>query len=449
MTRSPKFPNLARLALCGGVFLSSVSASLFLPGFSSSVRAAWEDSPKAVLDEAWQIVYRDYVDPSFNQTNWMALREELLEKDYSSTEATYGALREALAKLEDPYTRFMDPEQYQALTNQTSGELSGVGIRLKADAVTGLLLIEEPIANSPAMAAGVKSGDRVLAIDGAQTLGMEVNQAANLIRGEVGTDVALTLSRDGKQFDVTLRRARIEVPSVNYSVKEEGGNEIGYIHLSQFTSHAAREMRDAIRTLNQENVDAFVLDLRGNPGGLLYSSIDIARMWLDTGTIVKTVDRDSHNEELLANHTSLTHLPLVVLVDNNSASSSEILAGALQDNHRATIIGTQTFGKALVQSLHPLSDGSGIAVTIAHYYTPNGTDISKKGVIPDVEVRLSRREQQQLAQNPATIGTMADPHYSRAVMFLESSLLAQPTGRSNQLSERPVEGAAKAGVVQN
>ncbi|MGA1476190.1 MAG: S41 family peptidase, partial [Prochlorothrix sp.] len=137
-----------------------------------------------------------------------------------------------------------------------------------------------------------------------------------------------------------------------------------------------------------------------------------------------------------------TDLPLVVLVDQNSASSSEILAGALQDNNRATIIGTQTYGKALVQSLHPLSDGSGLAVTIAHYYTPNGTDISKTGVVPDVEVRLSRREEQQLAQDPSSVATLADPHYSRAVMFLETSLLAQPHPRNRQLSERPLESGA-------
>lgn len=435
-------PNFARLALCGGVFLTSATASLFLPGFSSSVRAAWENSPKAVLDEAWQIVYRDYVDPSFNETDWLAIREELLEREYSSPEATYSALRKALAELEDPYTRFMDPLQYQALTNQTSGELSGVGIRLKADEITGLILIEAPIENSPAMAAGIESGDRVLAIDRTQTLGLDVNEAANLIRGEVGTDVKLTLSRAGREFEVTLRRARIEVPSVHYTVKQEGSNRIGYIHLSQFTSHAAREMRDAIRSLSEDQVEAFVLDLRGNPGGLLYSSIDIARMWLEAGTIVKTVDRDSHGEELRANRSALTDLPLVVLVDQNSASSSEILAGALQDNNRATIIGTQTYGKALVQSLHPLSDGSGLAVTIAHYYTPNGTDISKTGVVPDVEVRLSRREEQQLAQDPSSVATLADPHYSRAVMFLETSLLAQPHPRNRQLSERPLESGA-------
>lgn len=441
MTKLP-FPNLARLALCGGVFLTSATASLFLPGFSSSVRAAWEDSPKAILDEAWQIVYREYVDPSFNAKDWVAIREDLLAQDYASPEATYGALRKALAELEDPYTRFMDPEQYQALTNQTSGELSGVGIRLRADEVTGLIFIEEPIENSPAMAAGVKSGDRVLAIDGTPTLGLDAGEAANLIRGEIGTDVTLKLAREGREFEVILRRARIEIPSVHYSIKQEGNNRIGYIHLSQFTSHAAREMRDAIRTLANDKVQAYVLDLRGNPGGLLYASIDIARMWLDSGTIVKTVDRDSHGEELRANHTALTDLPLVILVDHNSASSSEILAGALQDNRRATIIGSQTYGKALVQSLHPLADGSGIAVTIAHYYTPNGTDISKKGVMPDVEVSLSRREQQQLAQDPSSIGTASDPHYSRAILFLETSLLAQPSSRGRQLSERPIEAVA-------
>jgi carboxyl-terminal processing protease len=429
--------DASRLALCGSVFMATAALSLFMPGFSRSVRAAWEDSPKVVLDQAWQIVYREYVDPSFNRIDWLAVRQNLLDKDYSSTEAAYTALREALGELEDPYTRFMDPEQYQGLTNQTSGELSGVGIRLKADETTGELIVLEPLQNSPAVAAGIQSGDRVLSIDGTPTKGMDVGDAADLIRGEVGTQVTLTLQReqDGQAttFDVTLTRARIEVPSIHYSLNQEGPYQVGYIRLNQFTSHAAREMRDAIRDLSGKGADAFVLDLRGNPGGLLHASIDIARMWLEDGLIVKTVDRNSQDEEIRANHTALTQLPLAVLVDGSSASSSEILAGALQDNQRATLVGTQTFGKALVQSLHPLSDGSGIAVTIAHYYTPKGTDISKKGIAPDIAVELSQQERQQLSQKPENIATPADPQYKSAITFLETTFLAQP-GNSPQVS---------------
>ena len=393
----------------------------------------WEESPKVIVDQAWQIVYREYVDPSFNHTNWLTTRQELLTADYDSPEAAYDALRSALDELQDPYTRFLDPEQYQSLTSQTRGELSGVGMRLKYDETRKLIVVEQPVPGSPAVKAGIQPGDVVLQIDGKSTEGMTVAEAAELIRGDVDSSVTIQFQRQNEVFERTIVRAQVEIPSVEYTRQMEGSREVGYIRLSQFTSHAAREMRDAIRTLTPE-VDGFVLDLRGNPGGLLNSSIDIARMWLDQGTIVKTVDRDNYNQELKANSTALTQLPLVVLVDQNSASSSEILAGALQDNRRGLIVGSSTFGKALVQSLHPLNDGSGIAVTIAHYYTPNGTDISKKGVTPDVEVALSREQQGNLAKNPDQWGTAVDPQYRVAIERLETLLSAKPTTTQTNLS---------------
>ena len=392
----------------------------------------WEESPKVVVDQAWQIVYREYVDPSFNQTNWLATRQELLTADYDSPDAAYEALRSALDDLQDPYTRFLDPEQYKSLTSQTRGELSGVGMRLRYDETLKRIVVDQPMPGSPALKAGVQSGDVVLQIDGKSTEGMTVSEAADLIRGDVDSSVTIQFQRQSEVFERTIVRAQVEIPSVEYTRQTEGNREVGYIRLSQFTSHAAREMREAIRTLTPE-VDGFVLDLRGNPGGLLNSSIDIARMWLDQGTIVKTVDRDNHNQELKANSTALTQLPLVVLVDQNSASSSEILAGALQDNRRGLIVGNSTFGKALVQSLHPLNDGSGIAVTIAHYYTPNGTDISKKGVTPDVEVGLSREQQGILAKNPEQLGTAVDPQYREAIERLENLLSAKAVSTHTSL----------------
>jgi carboxyl-terminal processing protease len=426
----------------------AVSSSLALlslqVGFASSTLAQgiqWKTSPKDTVDQSWQIVYREYVDPKFNNTDWLKTREELLSKNYDSPESAYTALRSALSKLEDPYTRFLDPEQYKALTSQTQGELSGVGMRLRQDEKTRNIIVDEVMANSPALKAGVQKGDVILSIDGKSTQEMEVGKAASLIRGTVGTAVKIVFQRQGTQIDRTLTRAEIEVPSVSYTRRQEKGQQIGYIRLSQFTSHAAREMRDAIRTLAPD-VQGFVLDLRGNPGGLLTSSIDIARMWIDQGTIVKTVDRENHNVEMKANSTALTHLPLMVLVDQNSASSSEILAGALKDNRRGVIVGHQTFGKALVQSLHALEDGSGVAVTIAHYYTPNGTDIGRRGLAPDVTVNLSQEQEGNLARNPERIGTENDPQYMEAITYLQTWLSSHGTtghtgGSTNQVSERP------------
>lgn len=411
-----------RAILFGGAIATTFSLSLVGPGVGNAVRAAWQDSPKVVVDQAWQIVNREYVDPSYNGQDWEEVRRDLLDRSYTSKEQAYTALRDTLKTLEDPYTRFMDPEQYQALTNQTSGELSGVGMRLQIDPDTEVLTVAAPIKNSPAMDAGVEAGDQILMIDGRATRSMTVEEAAQLIRGEEGTSVKLKFSRQGRSFDRLLTRARIEVPSVQFSLQQEGGDRIGYIRLSQFTAHAAEEMEAAIKDLNSQGADAFVLDLRGNPGGLLYAAIDISRMWLESGEIVSTIDRDEKDEHIIANRTAITDLPLAVLVDKGSASSSEILAGALQDNKRATIVGTDTFGKALVQSLHPLNDGSGIAVTIAHYYTPNGTDISQTGIVPDVKLKLSEKQQKALANNPDDIGTSKDPQYAKAVSLLSRTM---------------------------
>lgn len=417
-------PSLLQVALCSGVVAATATVTLFGPG--RSVRAALQDSPKAVLDEAWQIVNREYVDGTFNKNNWLAVRQELLNKNYTTRQQAYDALRDALKKLNDPYTRFMDPKQYEALSNQTSGELSGVGIRLEVNEKTKQLTVVEPLENSPAFKAGIKSGDRILAINGKATKGMTVEDASNLIRGEVGTKVTLRIGRDATSLDLPITRARIELQAVRYSVKQEGKNRIGYIRLNEFSSHASDQMRHAIQDLTAQKVDGFVLDLRENPGGLLQASIDISRMWMDRGAIVRTVNRQGGSEEFTASNTALTKLPMAVLVNSRSASSSEILTGALKDNGRATVVGTQTFGKALVQSVHSLSDGSGLAVTIAHYYTPKGIDISHKGVTPDVKIDLSEAQQKFLASNPKLIGTKQDPQYARAISVIERTTLAKP-----------------------
>lgn len=426
MNSSPKSFSLFQAALLTGAI--ATSATILAPSWSR-VSAAWEDSPKAIVDEVWQIVNTEYVDGTFNKQNWQNIRQELLSREYTSREQAYTAVRNALKRLDDPYTRFLDPKQYKALTSQTSGELTGVGLRLGVNEDSKVLTVVEPMANSPAIKAGLQAGDQILSIDGKATKDMPVEVAANLIRGEVGSKVKLKLKRQGKgEFEVTLTRAQIEIATVTHQVKQEGQMRVGYIRLNEFSAHAADQMRTAIRDLSGQKVDGFVLDLRGNPGGLLQASVEIARMWLDRGTIVRTVDRRGDNEEYTTNRSALTQLPLTVLVDGNSASASEILSGALKDNQRATIVGSQTFGKALVQSVHGLADGSGLAVTIAHYYTPNGTDISHKGVTPDVKVDLTEVQQQTLGKNPSRLATPEDPQYMKAISVLQNEVIAK-TGR--------------------
>ena len=394
---------------------------------ANSALAVSKDSPKAIVDEAWQIVNREYVDGTFNRLDWQKTRMELLKRNYKNRQEAYVAIRSTLKKLGDPYTRFMDPQQFQSLNNQTSGEMSGVGIKLEANPRTQQLVVAEAIDNSPASKAGIKAGDEIVAIDGKSTKNMTLEGAISLIRGEIGKAITLKIARGSlRPFDIALTRAQIEVSSVFSEVKQEGRLKVGYIRLSEFSSHSSEQMQKAIKDLNSKQVNAFVLDMRGNPGGLLQASVEIARMWLDNGTIVKTVDRKGGNEDFRAVQGALTQLPMAVLVDGNSASASEILAGALKDNRRAQIVGAQTFGKALVQSVHSLSDGSGMAVTVAHYYTPNGTDIGHKGVTPDVKVDLNFMEQKSLAESPSLLGSNKDPQYLRAIAVLQPKNMATP-----------------------
>ncbi|NET01729.1 MAG: S41 family peptidase [Sphaerospermopsis sp. SIO1G1] len=428
-------------ALIGGAIATTATISIFGQAWTKCVHAALQDSPKALVDQVWQLVNQEYVDGQFNQQDWQAIRQSLLSKQYTSNEQAYVEIRKALQRLEDPYTRFLDPTQFQALTSQTSGEVSGIGIRMEIDDTTTKLTVVEPIENSPAIRAGMKKGDQIIAINGKSTARMKVEEASKLIRGKVGTSLTLTLRRRGKgSFNVKLTRATIEIPTVRYTLKQDGGRRIGYIRLREFSGHAADQMRRAIRELNKQKVDSYVLDLRGNPGGLLQESIEIARMWLDNGGIVKTVDRIGGSQETKANRTALTKQPLAVLVDGNSASASEILTGALKDNNRAVVVGTKTFGKALVQSVHELIDGSGLAVTIAHYYTPKGTDINKKGIVPDIELNLTTAQKRQLANNPNLIGTLNDPQYARAILALSNQNFAKPKTPA-QTSQTPQTSA--------
>ncbi|MBD1911491.1 MULTISPECIES: carboxyl-terminal processing protease CtpB [unclassified Leptolyngbya] len=435
MPQSPRFRSSLHPLFLGSAAAAGAALSIVNPLFSTAVQASLEDSPKAVLDEAWQIVNRSYVDSNFNQVNWQETRQELLSREYSSRNEAYAALRRALQQLDDPYTRFMTPQQFEALTNQTSGELSGVGIRLSKDSSTNALVIVEPIPNSPAAEAGVQPGDRILFIDGAATDEMTLEEASERIRGEEGKPITLHLSRNGGNgFDVILTRARIELTNVTYNLRQERDMKVGYIRLTEFSAHADEQMQEAIQNLSEQGADGYVLDLRGNPGGLVDACLSIARMWIQNGTLVRIVDRVGTNESALADNSALTRLPLVVLVDGNSASSSEILTGALKDNGRATVVGSQTFGKALVQSVHELSDGSGLAVTISHYYTPDGTDISHRGITPDVPINLTEAQQRRLATEPNALASQSDPQYTRAISVLHNDVIAWRNNPDNRVS---------------
>ncbi|MBE9077038.1 PDZ domain-containing protein [Romeria aff. gracilis LEGE 07310] len=403
----------------GATALASMAAVVTGAGIHlSQGQAFFKESPKELVDEVWQLIDREYVDGSFNETDWIEVRSEYLGRSYESQEDAYEAIREMLEQLEDPYTRFMDPQEFRNMQIDTSGELTGVGIQISQDEETEEIVVVAPIEQTPAFEAGVRPGDVITAIDGQSTEGMDLNQAVSLIRGPVNSQVTLTLRREDESIDFELTRAQIEIHPVRYSVKDGPEGTVGYIRLNQFSANAADEMREAIQALEERDVTGYVLDLRSNPGGLLYASIDIAEMWLESGTIVSTVDREGITDEEVAHNRALTDKPLVILVDGGSASASEILSGALQDNHRASLVGTKTFGKGLVQSVRGLADGSGVAVTIAKYLTPSGRDINKLGIEPDVVLELSDEQRDVLGEDLEKIGTAEDPQYVEALDVL-------------------------------
>lgn len=396
----------------------------------SQSQALIQSGPKETIDEVWQIINHQYVDNTFNNTDWLKVRQEYIrDASYEGQEDAYEAIREMLGKLEDPYTRFMNPEEFQNMRIDTSGELTGVGIQISKDEETDRLIVISPIEDTPAFEAGILAQDLIIKIDGTDTLGMDVNDAVQLIRGERGSNVTLTIDRNGKESDYNITRERIEIHPVRASIRDTELGRIGYIRLTTFNEHAAKDMQKAIKEQEQANVAGYVLDLRSNPGGLLYSSINIARMWIDEGTIVSTVNRKGISDRESAKNKALTKKPLVVLVDGGSASASEILSGALKDNKRATLLGTQTFGKGLVQSVRPLGDGSGLAVTIAKYLTPNGTDINKEGIPPDVVLELDETQLQELyTGDRSKLGTLDDPQFAKALDILNENIQAQESG---------------------
>jgi carboxyl-terminal processing protease len=388
------------------------------------------DSPKEVMDQAWQIVFRDYLDTTgkYDAAKWRQLRRSMLAKSYASPKDAYQAIRGMLATLDDPYTRFLDPREFKEMQIDTSGELSGVGIQLSVDKDTKELVVVSPIEGSPASRAGIQPKDVILAIDGKSTKGMGTEDAVRLIRGKSGTTVTLTLRRKGQMLDVPLTRALIELHAVDHQINTApGGAKVAYIRLKQFNANATKDMREALRKLEAEDVDGYVLDLRSNPGGLLMASVEIARQWLNEGIIVSTKTRDGIQDVKRATGRALTDKPLVVIVNEGSASASEILSGALQDNRRAVLVGQKTFGKGLVQSVRGLSDGSGMTVTIAKYLTPRNRDIHKHGIDPDVPAKLTEAEVQQLRLED--LGTAKDSQYRVAETTLVKQLRGATTAR--------------------
>lgn len=314
---------------------------------------------------------------------------ESVDGDELTTKAIEGMLRSL-----DPYSAYLSPERYRELEIGTSGEFGGVGMQVTSE--NGYLKVISPIEGGPAEKAGIKPRDLIVEIDGKTTKGMIVQEAVNLLRGPKGSTVNITVERQGssKPFKVNLVRDKIVVKSVKYELLE---NKIGYIKLSQFQENSSQELRNALSQLESENgikLKGVVLDLRNNPGGLLGEAIEVVDEFIDQGLIVSVKGRTEGQEReyYATKNGDFQEYPIVVIVNDGSASASEVVAEALQDNKRATILGTNTFGKGSVQTIIRLEDGSGLKLTTAKFYAPSGRSISEVGVTPDVIVENKSSE---------------------------------------------------------
>ncbi len=302
-----------------------------------------------------------------------------------------GAMNGMLGAL-DPHSSYLDADDFKDFNDKSQGEFGGLGIQITSD--KGAILVISPIDDTPAARAGIKAGDYITHINGEQVFDMSVNEAVRKMKGRPGTSVKLTIVSEGKEpKTLTLKRAIIKVESVKAEAKGDN-KKIGYIRISDFGATTSKELKDAIAKLEKKKVIGYVLDVRNNPGGYLTAAIDVADDFLDSGEIVSTRGREKSDiDHSFATKGDLIHgKPLVVLINHGSASASEIIAGAIQDNNRGLIMGSQSFGKGSVQQQKPLGDGTAIHITIARYYTPSGKSIQGEGITPDIEVLQSKVE---------------------------------------------------------
>ncbi|MBI5846475.1 MAG: S41 family peptidase [Nitrospirae bacterium] len=309
-------------------------------------------------------------------------------EDVKSKDLVYGAIRGMLSSL-DPHSSFMTAEGYKDMQVETKGEFGGIGIQIGMK--ENLLTVIAPIEDTPAYKAGIKAGDKIVKINAVTTRDMTLQDAVSKMRGAPKTTVTVSIMREGwkEPKDFILTREVIKVKSVKSKVLEGG---IGYVKINQFQEQTANDLAAAMKKLEEEKITSLVLDLRNDPGGLLNSSIDVASQFLGKGKlVVYTKTRAGEKSEFLTNGDSHFTLPMVVLVNQGSASASEIVAGALKDWNRAVILGTVTFGKGSVQTVIPLTDGSGLRLTTAKYYTPKGKSIQGTGITPDIIVKLEAK----------------------------------------------------------
>lgn len=386
-----------------------VFAAGFIMGNQYAVSAAQSIfSAPADTDELfapfWQVynlIQNDYVDPEGD-----ALQNNRLVD---------GAINGMINALNDDFSGYMDPESFPLLNEDLGGEIEGIGVVIRTLEETRLIEVVEVLESSPAQTAGIQAGDIFIRVDDEDVRELNQTQLAMKVRGPRGTTVNLTMLRGEELVDFSVTRERIVIPNIEQELLD---NNIGYVRLNQFSPQARQEIDTAIEELGGDNLDGLILDLRGNPGGLLTASVEVASAFVDEGVLIIEDFGEGREQILEANGSFAYDLPLVVLVNETSASASELVAGAFQDNDRATIIGEATFGKGTVQTWQSLVNGGGIRLTVARWLTPNRNWIHQQGITPDIIVEWDPMTAEEAEE---------DLQLDAAVAFLEETLAVAAT----------------------
>ncbi len=369
----------ARQIICG-----VLSLSLCLLFIGQPVLAL-NDGQQLIL-ESWSLVNEGYLNTTkFDEIKWRKLRQKALEKNISNSEEAYSAIEEMLIPLGDPYTRLLRPTDYSAMKASNLGsEINGVGLQLGARSEDGQIVVISSLEGSPAADAGITSGTVLLKVNGDSPNNLGLEATASRLRGETGSQVVVELKQPNKDpEEITLERRVVDLRPVRTKRLRNDSHTIGYLRITQFSEGVPAQVKEALAELSEKDAEGLILDLRNNSGGLVSSGLAVADNFLSNKPIVETKKRDGLSNAIPASEETLYDGPMVTLINGGTASASEILAGALKDNGRSKLIGAKSFGKGLIQSLAALSDGSGLAITVASYLTPSGRDIQNEGIEPD------------------------------------------------------------------
>ncbi len=365
-------------------FLSAQPSLFFEPNYDNEYLINKQSTdPKRLFLKTWRIIKTKYYDPTLNGQDWYKWNKRYVDQIKTKDDA-YVAINSMLASLNDPYSKFLSKEEYAEQNTNIDAKIVGIGVNIMS--IDGKIVIISVVEGTPAFSAGIKPGDIILKVGKTDASGKTISDVASLIRGELDTTVNIELMRKKQKFTKTIKREEIKIKNIKANVIDKN---IGYIQIVSFiSSDMTTEFVEALD--KTQNCQGLILDLRGNSGGLMPNAVVIADMFLTQGHIVSIVDREKQKSVIDAQSKPYAiNKPLVILIDEGTASASEILSGALKDNHKAILVGKKTFGKGMIQKIYPLPNQTGMNLTIAKYLTPKGYDINQKGISPDYEINYT------------------------------------------------------------